>query len=582
MQSRKCSDVGTRLSKVRLTFLPSSPEVRYMCAQLAVPLVILIGCAPPSSTDREAQPRPVSVRTLSLQRPPDESLVSASVASWKTEPIGFEVGGRVEFVVEPNTEIEGRVFNRDGELAVAGTPIARIESERYQLQVEKAEADVARAEQTLAASTIQLEEGLPAQLAAAEATKDLAETEYQRSRDLARQNAVAQSEVDRNKASLQNAISEVKRLESVKKATEAEVESNRSALKQAQQLLRDAQRDLDDCTLYASFNGQIANVSAVPGSFVTAGQSVATIQMMNPIKVELEVSADDSRRLLKTDRLPVFVNLPDGEVSKRDGFLYLIDSIADPLTRTFTITLLVMNEKVGQPVFEPTTPTINHVWRLDYKFLPGAEEGKLYVVEDAIHQDEAGGDYVWMATNMIVSSGLPDDRVIQVRKLPVSLGRANFPFLGNWLFQEVTIDDEQFDPAANLVVGKLHLGEGDPANWQGDTVVYDNGGQWVLRPGDLVQVALSTGANDEGYYVPMDAVAREGDSAHLFIADDSGESSVARRIPIHVVADQASTSAMLKILPVESLSLDGVRYVTQGAHYLVDGEPIVVVAESLP
>ena len=125
------------------------------------------GCGRQEEAVPQRRPRPVIVSVLKKQEPPHASLVSASVGSWKTEQIGFEVGGRVDFVVEPNTEIEGRIQDKDGAQILEGTPIGRLESERYSLQVAKAKADVTRADQNLLAARTELNDYIPAQIAAA-------------------------------------------------------------------------------------------------------------------------------------------------------------------------------------------------------------------------------------------------------------------------------------------------------------------------------------------------------------------------------------------------------------------------------
>jgi len=309
--------------------------------------VIVAGCGPDSGLQVTNKPRPVETQTLQLRPPPTASLVSASVASWKTEEIGFEVGGRVEWVAEPNTDVEGRVVDSEGNVIVEGTPIAGIESERYRLQVDSANADLARAEQNVAVAQIELEKSLPSQLLAAEADKKLAETELERSRRLKQQNAGSQADVDRAEANYQSAVSKIDQIEASKKAKAAEVASLEFQVKHARQTLRDAERSLEDCTLYSSFRGQIADVAVVPGSVVSSGQAVATVQMMDPIKIEVEVSAADSRRLRTRQRLPLHVTQPDGSITQADGFLYLVDPIADPQMRTYTLTLVMLNEKTS-------------------------------------------------------------------------------------------------------------------------------------------------------------------------------------------------------------------------------------------
>lgn len=534
------------------------------------------GCGPAEQGVIEKRPRPVIVDTLTKQLPPNASLVSASVGSWKTESIGFEVGGRIASVVEPNTEIEGRVQDGEGNLIVVGTPIGKLESERYRLLVAKAEADVTRAEQSFIGAETDLIESLPAQVTAAEATRDLAKTEYDRSQRLFDQKAGAEGDVDRDKANFKNAVSQLKQLAAAKNAKIAEIESLRNGVLQAKQNLRDAERNRDDCTLYSSFRGQIAEVSVVPGSFVAAGQAVATIQMMDPIKVELEVSAEDSRRLRNSENLPVAVTQPDGTIETHDGYLYLIDPLADPLTRTFTITLLVMNKKLSNRS-HPDLARTDQIWRLDFKFLPGAEDGMLFAAEKALREDKEG-HFLWMAENLNVGASPPRDGLLKVRKLRVERGGRKIPFLGNWIFQQVVINDSKFDPTKNVVIGKLSVNEGEAEDWNGDTVLLDAGEHWMLRPGDLVKVDMSGEVAVNGYFVPMDAIVRKQEKSYLFVVEDADADGKmhAKRKPIRIVEDIPSrtTSRFRRIESMDGTSLDGQQYVTAGAHYLIDGEVV--------
>ncbi|MEM6366474.1 MAG: HlyD family efflux transporter periplasmic adaptor subunit, partial [Planctomycetota bacterium] len=325
----------------------------------------------------------MATRTLIQQLPPNAALVTASAAAWKTEDLGFEVSGRVEFVVDQNAEIEGRTFDASGKLIIAGTPIARIESERYELAVATAKAAVARAEQDLAVAQTDLDETIPAQIDAANASVELARVEYDRSKRLRAQNAGSQSDVDSARASFQNAAAELKQLIASEKSQKAQIESYTSAVLQAQQDLRDAERDLEDCTLYSSFRGKVAETSVVPGSMVSAGAPVVTLQMMDPIKVELEVSGEQSRKLQRTQALPVYVTMPDGRIQVTEGFLHQIDPSADELTRTFTLTILVLNKPLAKKT-PSNLATTRDVWRVDLPFIPGAKPGDLYVEESSI------------------------------------------------------------------------------------------------------------------------------------------------------------------------------------------------------
>ena len=511
-------------------------------------------------------------------------MVAASVASWKTEQIGFEVGGRIEWVEEPNTDVEGRVIDSQGNLLVPGAPVAAVESEHFQLQVDSAKAEVERAVQSVKVAAIELDSSLPSQMRAAEAEKKLAETELQRSRRLVLQDAGAQSDVDRDEANYETAVSKIEQLRASIKAKEAEMRALSFQVEQARQALSDAERNLEDCQLYSSFRGQIAEVFVVPGSVVSAGQPVVTIQMMDPIKIELEVSAEDSRRLRNQQRLAVQVPMPDGTTKTKDGFLYLIDPVADPLTRTFTLTLLMLNERNVTELpasVDADTPTTDQAWRLDFSFLPGAKDGMTYATEEAIRKD-ADGHFLWRIDNFQVNESMPRDGIMKVSKLRVRLGDSKLPFLGNWIFQQVHLLDDTFDPAVNLIAGKLIVKDGHPNDWNGDSILVDRSRQWMARPGDLVKVDLSDGNAEPGYYVAMDAIAKDDEKAFLFVVDQASEVSKVSRLEVVVRSETQSsvsaTSSLMHIEAADGQTLDGKQYVTRGVHYLRDGELVKVTA----
>ena len=204
---------------------------------------------------------------------------------------------------------------------------------------------------------------------------------------------------------------------------------------------------------------------------MTAGQAIATLQMMDPIKIEVEVSAEDSRRLRNRQRLPVMVTMEDGTTEEQDGFLYLVDPVADSQTRTFTLTLLMVNERLSGPVNEnENAATTDQCWRTDFPFLPGSEEGKIYAPLQAIRND-ADGYFVWRIKNVTVGQSLPQDSKLQVERMPIILGSTKLPFLGNWMFQEIESKDPTFQPNLNLIAGELSVKNGDPNDWSGNEIV---------------------------------------------------------------------------------------------------------------
>ncbi|MEM8910130.1 MAG: HlyD family efflux transporter periplasmic adaptor subunit [Planctomycetota bacterium] len=541
---------------------------------------LVVGCGGGDDAEMQRRPRPVATRTLVKSPPPAEALVTASAGAWKTEDLGFEVSGRVEFVAEQNAEIQGRVRDDEGNLLFEGTPLARVESERYELAVASAKASVARAEQDLIVAETDLDETIPAQIDAASSSVELAKIEYDRNVRLRRQNANSQSDLDTAKANLDSATAELKQLIAAEKSQKAQIESLKSGVLQAQQSLRDAERDLEDCVLFSSFDGKVTDTSVVPGSMVNAGAPVATLQMMDPIKIELEVSGAQSRALQRTETLPIHITLPDGTTNVYEGFLHQIDPSADPSTRTFTLTILMLNQQVSAGQQSGVAIT-RDIWRLDLKFIPGAQQGTLFVEESAILSD-GQGDYLWQITNATIQSRSPTDQILEVRKLRVQPGALRVPYLGEYIFRQVDVLDDEFDPSVNIVIGELIVDGIDPNQWNGTEVLLESEPRWMLRPGDLVKVDLSGGTAEAGFYVPMDAIARNGGESFLFIVEDSADGTAVRRVGIDVLSD-ASTSAISqqrRVAPRGGESLDGRQYVTKGTHFLVDGERVSVVNDS--
>ncbi len=74
-------------------------------------LTVCAGCRPEdSSGQEEIQPRPVTVLELKYIQPQELALHTGTVSSWKTDQIGFQVGGRIQQLLEPGTNIEGASF----------------------------------------------------------------------------------------------------------------------------------------------------------------------------------------------------------------------------------------------------------------------------------------------------------------------------------------------------------------------------------------------------------------------------------------------------------------------------------------
>ncbi|MBI1312630.1 HlyD family efflux transporter periplasmic adaptor subunit [bacterium] len=517
-------------------------------------------------------PRPVSVILLREFEPSKSLAMTGTVGSWKTEQLGFEVSGRVQYVIEPETNVDSARSGRDDTVV-----LARIDPERYETAVESAKARIVMLERSKNAAEIERDQVLPAQRDAAIANQELAQSDFDRAKDLFAKEALAKAEFDKYSATLKSATAQVAQIDATHEARSAEISSLDAQIDQAKAALKDAQRDLSDCSLKAPFRGQIAHVHLIPGGTVQRGEPVVTLQMMDPIKVEFEVSAERVRSMRYREEVAVLLDLPDGSSLTESGIIYLTDPVADSSTRTFTVTVLVRNRllptAVPDGIDRNSLPRTHDLW----KPLRGifGDPDRYYVEQFSIHHD-AEGDYVWKIVGNSSNDRRSPGPLLTVEKVRVTAGNRTDSFLGLWTFRDLTFNDPgSFNLEHDRLIGKLVLPEGQ-AELTGQTVLFERE-QWLLRPGDLVRVDLNEGNLQSGLYVPIDAIKNKSGTSSVFVVDDSDTGSKVRQIEV-TVSDGPDTLKRITARGDATLP-PGTRIVLGGVHYLVDGERVNVTSE---
>ncbi len=528
---------------------------------------------------QQKAPRPVTVIELKRTVPRPASQLTGSVVAWKTEQIGFQVPGRVESVVEPGLNIRGRTVDENNQLISEGTVIAQLEQSRYDLQVSAAQAQQETAGARAEAKKSELDNILPQKVAAAKASVKLAEEEHSRTRKLFDRGVATQSDLDRAVALLATAKAELDGTVASEKVTKAEWMSLRAQEKEAGEKVLQAQKDLSDTLLRSPFNGQVAEVHEIPGGYVQAGERVVTVQMMDPIAVEVAVSANTDSRLNYSDVVSVY--LPDSP-DPLDAMVYEKDTIADAATRTFNITLLVRNEQVEVGLSEEErlsdVPRVRLLVRLFTE--TRRREPPYYINVDALHQDDQGYFVFRVANATQADRTGPDDAKIELQKVRVTPGEKRLPFLQVATMRELT-DIGDLDPEKDLMAGGFFTRDGQrisseqvAANVQdGATVPYVRE-RWMLRPGDIVQVELQTESPAPGFYVPSNVILDEAGKKSVFVTETTGDTTTVKRLPVRVL-DAVDTMRRIEAAGDEELQ-DGMRIVDQGALFLVDGEAVSV------
>lgn len=223
------------------------------------------------------------------------------------------------YVVRVAPDVSGRVASvnvLDNQIAHTNDVFFTIDSERYQIAVDIAEAKLATAGQNIGASTAALA-AAEARLAEAEAKFINARAQAARILELVKKGHYPKAKGDQAQAALDSAIADVER-------AKAEVEQARQNLgpqgadnpqiRQAQAELRSAQRDLNDTVVRAPSDGVVTNLQLTSGQFVAAGQAVMTFIDADVIWIESEFRENNIENLVAGSAVDIVLDIRPGRV----------------------------------------------------------------------------------------------------------------------------------------------------------------------------------------------------------------------------------------------------------------------------
>ena len=497
-------------------------------------MLSLAGCGNNSNEQTMTmKARPVSVMELQERDFAQEIRLTGSVTLYREEQVGFEVGGRVLSVIDIGTEVLGPAFNEKGELVRRGNVIATLENTRFQRAVGALQARRSAAKRDL--------EGRQAELRLAQQT-------LQRQKKILTEGAGVQQAVDDAQARYDSML--------------ARSAQSQAVIRQVEEEFLGSQEDFADSNLFAPFSGRITRQHVTQGAVVDAGTPVVTLSLMDPIQVQVEVSADEDRRIQTGARAVLYpkdpVN-PDADPIAVNALVYEKDSIADPDTRTFRIDLMVRNSRRRIEQFLPETqglPIVND-------FLPvvrqyEGERGPLFVRTDSIYSEDGetyvlrlpGVSFSDKATRGALGKHMPE-------KVKVELSDDYFTVI-KWNFRSIK-DGSLLSEGDFLVNGPRaeHL-----------TGIAIGRPQWLLRPGDLVPTQFLLHATEKGFYVPVNIIDKVNDKHVVFVIEDN----IARLKEVMVFDSYQE----LRRIEGDGIQV-GTVVVVEGVHYLSDGQPVNII-----
>ncbi len=477
------------------------------------------------------QTRPVTIIELSEQDFARERTLTGVVNLYREEDIGFEIAGRVTTVLDEGYEVRGPAFNEQGDLVRQGDPIAAMGATRYGSQVGALQARLDAARRDLQAMAAQV---------------TLARQTLERQKAILAEGAGAQQAVDDAQSAFDQST--------------AQLAARRARVQEVTQQLDTATEDLGDAVLFAPFSGRITRVHISEGAVVKAGIPVVTLTLMDPVRIQVEVSADDERDIETGDRAIIWPKDPlhDGERVPVNAIVFEKSAVADPALRTFRIDMIARNQRhhvdqlnpelAGLPIIKDYLPAVREFQ---------GEEGPLFVPIDSILVE---GDKTFVLRLAGVSFHAGADRSVVGKHIPekvrITLGD-QYTTVVHWNFRSVTSSED-------LAEGDFLIRNPQPNYIEG---VAGGRPQWLLRPRDLIPVRFALSATTPGFYVPNRAIALLGDSQVVFVVEDG----VARARPVSV----HETFEELRRIEGDGITT-GAKVIVGGVHYVSDGQPITI------
>ena len=296
-------------------------------AMLSVAGAIAAACGPGSKPAVAASgPAPVEITaaTAAQQNVNRVLRVTGTLTAAEEAEVAAETTGRVT-----GTPVER------GSRVADGSPLITLSQVEAQAAASDAEASVAQLEARLA-----IEPGDPfsidmvPEVAAAKATRDLAEAEFARIRSLLEQKVVSQAEFDQRRTQVDATNNQYR-------AARNSAQQQFRMLDGAKARLSLARKALADTVVRAPFAGLVMERKVSVGDFVTRGTKVATLVKIAPLRVELTVPEQSAGLIAPGQAVRLQVDAFPGRYF--EGQVRFVSPAFRPDQRALTIEAIVPN-----------------------------------------------------------------------------------------------------------------------------------------------------------------------------------------------------------------------------------------------
>jgi membrane fusion protein (multidrug efflux system) len=306
-------------------------------------------------------------RVATTEAPKSEPAVSVVVAPvlQKTVPLYTELTARTDATESVDIRARVKAFlatqnYTEGTMVKTGQVLFTLDSREYQAQLMQAKAQLSKAQADLSqAQDRTIVDTAQANLRIAEAMLNKTNQDVKRLKPLAQQRAVPQQDYDNALAAQQGATADVEArqasLNTAKVNQKANIEQAHAAVQAANAHIREAELNVEYCTIRSPIDGLAGTRQVAPGNLVGQNDAtlLTTVSDINPMRVYVSISESDYltyQRLIsegkaKRKAADLELILADGSTFPYKGRIIIADRAVDLKTGTLNLVAEFPNPK---------------------------------------------------------------------------------------------------------------------------------------------------------------------------------------------------------------------------------------------
>jgi RND family efflux transporter MFP subunit len=269
---------------------------------------------------------PVRVATVENFTPKIGERYSASIEPDRQTSLTFRVSGFVQQLYQIRAADGHLRFFEPGDMVAAGTLLARLRQEDYEIQIKQAQGQLEAAREN--------EKAARAQLGQVQAASTRADADFVRAKALIESQSLTRPDFDAAQAQYDSTRAQLEASRSQQAAAAAQIQAAEAALASA----RLAQQDT---SLVAPFAAAIVQRNIELGSYVGPTITAVSLADLSTVKGSFGVPDAVAVTLKRGATLPIFVEaLPAREFR---GTVTAVAAVADRSTRLFQVQLTLPN-----------------------------------------------------------------------------------------------------------------------------------------------------------------------------------------------------------------------------------------------